>query len=313
MNIDQAFAKKLSSTFIYFMLLNILIAFQQFDNPATSNGQTFLSPGVLLLKFWVDHTDFTDPTSTSSRIPHISALSRSYPLAMPLSAAQKDLLDLYSADYNRGLTAAEATERRRKVDTGGLNSVGPPIKCPSWVCCLLPCIKHIPSMKLHRQIRPEDAEVRRGNRWVRYDAPSLVRGDIIRVEDGDIVPADCTVLSLGLEPVDLNAEGGQGANDGASSSIELVVDVKDVTGECKPRVSRMRSDGTAAPVRLLYGSHVNQGACIAVVTAVGEQTLLASLMKDGRWPPKCDLSLGLRSEVNVEDEEIGLSLVERAT
>ena len=48
MNIDQAFAKKLSSTFIFFMLLNILIAFQQSDNPAIQARPDVSFPGCLV-------------------------------------------------------------------------------------------------------------------------------------------------------------------------------------------------------------------------------------------------------------------------
>mmetsp|Transcript_8638 Transcript_8638/g.18235 ORF Transcript_8638/g.18235 Transcript_8638/m.18235 type:complete len:236 (+) Transcript_8638:65-772(+) len=232
---------------------------------------------------------------------------------MPLSAVQKDALSSYGANYAKGLTAAEATERRRDIKHGGLNTVKKPLNCPSWVCCLLPCIRHIPSMKLFKQIEPEDAEVLRDGRWVRYDAPSLVRGDIIRLEEGDVVPADCTVLSLGLESIDID---GDVSDLAADSSIELVVDVKDVTGESKPRSSKIRSDGTASPTQLFYGSHVNQGSCIALVTAVGSNTMLSSLIQDSRWPPKGDISVQLQSEHpanHEEDEEVGVALIERAS
>ena len=166
-------------------------------------------------------------------------------------------------------------------------------------------------MKLFKQIEPDDAEVLRNGRWVRYDAPSLVRGDIIRLEVGDVVPADVCVLSLGLESVDIDGEAVP-----SGSAIELVVDVKDITGEAKPRTSNLRKDGTATPTQILYGSHVNQGSCIAVVTAIGPNTMLSSLIQDGRWPPKGEISLELQSEQipeNETDEEVGVALIERSS
>ena len=232
-------------------------------------------------------------------------------IVMPLSKVQKDALVSYGANYAEGLTSAEATERRRNIRYGGLNAVKKPINCPTWACILLPCIKHIPSMKLFKQIEPDDAEVLRNGRWVRYDAPSLVRGDIIRLEDGDVVPADVCVLSLGLESVDIDGEAVP-----SGSAIELVVDVKDITGEAKPRTSNLRKDGTATPTQIFYGSHVNQGSCIAVVTAIGPNTMLSSLIQDGRWPPKGEISLELQSEQvpeNETDEEVGVALIERSS
>ena len=232
-------------------------------------------------------------------------------ISMPLSKVQKEALASYGANYAKGLTPAEATERRRDVRHGGLNMVKKPINCPTWACILLPCIKHIPSMKLFKQIEPEDAEVLRNGRWVRYDAPSLVRGDIVRLEDVDVVPADCTVLSLGLDPVDIDGEASP-----SGSAIELVVDCKDITGEAKPRTSKIRKDETATPTQIFYGSHVNQGSCIAVVTATGSNTMLSSLIQDGRWPPKGDISVELQSEQapeNEADEEVGVALIERSS
>ena len=49
-------------------------------------------------------------------------------------------------------------------------------------------------MKLFATIQPDDAEILRNGQWIRYDATSLVTGDIIRLEEGDLIPADCIVL-----------------------------------------------------------------------------------------------------------------------
>ena len=98
--------------------------------------------------------------------------------------------------------------------------------------------------------------------------------------------------------------------------IHAVVDCKDITGEAKPRTSKLRKDGTATPTQIFYGSHVNQGSCIAVVTATGSNTMLSSLIQDGRWPPKGDISTELQNEQapeNDADEEVGVALIERSS
>ena len=199
---------------------------------------------------------------------------------MTLSEAQNDLLKQLKTDYSKGLTMDEASKRREEDET--YNVIDPPVKCPGWVCCLLPCIKSIPSMKAYRQLQPEDAEVKRNGRWTRYDAASVVRGDILRLEEGDMVPADCAVLTV--------------------NGTDVLVDVKGVTGEEKPRVIT-KEDG---PAKLYYGGHVLQGSCIAVATAIGPNTLLAMLIREGKFPP---------TEVAIEDDdaEQGISLISRTT
>jgi hypothetical protein len=207
---------------------------------------------------------------------------------MKLSAAQQRLLEQLVVDPERGLTSAQASQRR----DDGLNIVNPPVNCPAWICCLLPCIKSIPSMKAFQQIKPEDAEVLRDGRWIRYDATSLVRGDILRLEEGDVVPADCVVLSL-------DGDGGP----------DLLVDLRNITGEDKPRSSSVKSeDGTVQPVQLFYGGKVVQGSGVAVVTATGSGTLLASLIRDGRFPPKGNVLLK-EGQLPDMEEETGISLM----
>lgn len=201
---------------------------------------------------------------------------------MTLSDAQKDLLVQLGTDYEKGLTMDAASKRRQDDET--FNTVDPPIKCPGWVCCLLPCIKSIPSMKAYGRLQPEDAEVKRDGRWTSYDAASVVRGDILRLEEGDVVPADCVVLTV-------------------MNNMDLLVDVKGITGEDKPRVVTPE-DGLA---KLYYGGHVLQGSAIAVVTAIGPQTLLATLIREGRFPPKDNVIEG-RDENHVEQ---GISLITR--
>ena len=51
----------------------------------------------------------------------------------------------------------------------------------SYLSIFRPCINHIPSMKQFHLVQPDDAEVLREGKWIRYDHASLVVGDIIRL------------------------------------------------------------------------------------------------------------------------------------
>ena len=211
-----------------------------------------------------------------------SCSNNSFTMATTMGKAQQDLLAKLGTNIETGLSRDEASKRRQEGDA--FNVVDPPINCPAWVCCLLPCIKSIPSMKKFREIQPEDAEVLREGRWVRYDAASLVSGDIIRLVSHDCVPADCVMLSL---------DAGED---------EMLIDVRAVTGEDKPRSIIPNDEGVVLPMKLYYGGSVLQGSGIAVVTAVGPNTLLASLIRNKKFPPKERVLIA-------EDEEAGVPLV----
>jgi E1-E2 ATPase len=184
-----------------------------------------------------------------------------------LSQDLRDLLQELGTSLDTGLTNDQV--RCRRLETSyATNVVNPPIHCPSWVCCLLPCIKSFPSMKAFRSIVPNDAEVKRSGRWVRYDATSLLVGDIIRIEAGDIVPADCVVLTTNTR------------NRGHNREIDepLLVDLKLVTGHGKPASAKPSA-------QLFWGGRVVQGTAICAVTAVGRSTRVAELIRSRRFPP----------------------------
>eukprot|EP00573_Skeletonema_grethae_P000660 CAMPEP_0201687474 /NCGR_PEP_ID=MMETSP0578-20130828/1523_1 /ASSEMBLY_ACC=CAM_ASM_000663 /TAXON_ID=267565 /ORGANISM="Skeletonema grethea, Strain CCMP 1804" /LENGTH=235 /DNA_ID=CAMNT_0048171633 /DNA_START=97 /DNA_END=801 /DNA_ORIENTATION=- len=235
---------------------------------------------------------------------------------MPITEHQQELLSRHGANYTDGLSTSEASIRRNS-SRGGLNKVQKPINCPSWVCCLLPCINHIPSMKQFRYVQPDDAEVLRDGRWIRYDAASLVVGDIVRLAEGDVVPADCVVISLGMEHVDASIIVGDEEEDvgntTSESLMDLTVDSHYITGETKPRHIPCRSNQTVQSTLLYYGSRVLEGACIALVTECGERTILAKLIKEGRWPPKGDLSDEVEETGRSSDDydSSGIALVQR--
>jgi magnesium-transporting ATPase (P-type) len=179
----------------------------------------------------------------------------------------KELLhQLRVSSLDQGLTSDDVSSRRE--DAGHFNTVAPPIQCPAWICCLLPCIRHIPSMKAFRQIQPEDAEVKREGRWIRYDASALVQGDVIRIAEGDIIPADCIALQL--------------------DDDELLVDHRLVSGNVKPvsikKLATSDMFNVSEVFTLYWGGRVVQGSGIAVCIAVGPNTHVAHLIQSKRFP-----------------------------
>lgn len=234
---------------------------------------------------------------------------------MQLSKEQITLLKSLSTNYTKGLSQNDAA----LGNDSEYNIIPAPLNCPQWACILLPCISHIPSMKLYKTIKPTEAEVRKNNKWVVYDAVSILKGDIVRMSDGDIVPADCVVLSLGMEfayvPTDeeimameendddgsfvANRNRNANKNDERSNQNdlfveELVVDSSNVNGYLKPQTISVvnKQNGMIAKNTVLYaGSMILQGTCIAVVTKTGSETLLASLIMKGIWPPKEQLDM----------------------
>lgn len=158
-------------------------------------------------------------------------------------------------------------------------------------------------MKQFRLVQPEDAEVLRNKKWIRYDAASLVVGDIVRLVEGDVVPADVVVISLGMEHAD-DAEGGK-----TTGEMDMTVDSHFITGEAKPRrISNETNGYVGAATILYYGSRVLEGACIALVVSTGKRVLLARLIQEKRWPTKEDISEKVRAEETTRDEE-GISLM----
>lgn len=186
---------------------------------------------------------------------------------MSMSNDIKQVLEQFGANLQTGLTTDQATQRREEAGT--FNVVKPPINCPGWVCCLLPCIKSIPSMKAFASIKPDDAEVLRNGKWIRYDSTSLVTGDVIRMEEGDVVPADCILVELN------------------SGEDELLVDLRPLTGE--ERLKSFKEDSLTSSVglpKLYMGGKVVQGRATAVINAIGPDTLVARLIQKNKFPPK---------------------------
>ena len=159
------------------------------------------------------------------------------------------------ADVEVGYTWEQA---RRKLELTGPNTLTPPVSCPQWLCCLLPCLLSTESMRRFHACVPESALVLRETEWTDVEARSLVVGDVVQLKHGDSAPADLKV---------------------ASASADFSLSDASLTGK------RSRLHPTVGDFVPLAATCV-RGEGILIVTAVGDATLLASKLKDGSWPPK---------------------------
>jgi magnesium-transporting ATPase (P-type) len=224
---------------------------------STSNDNSILAVGTL------QHHQSRRMTTT---ISVISQIWDDINAANGNSTAVEEGDDSLRKHLESGWTTDQASQRREK--DGCFNVVKPPIDCPNWLCILLPCINHLASMKAFRSIQPDDAEVLRNGKWIRYDAASLVTGDIIRLDEGDLIPADCVVIDL------------------EDNDKDLLVDLAVVTGQDRPKAINGATAATRHQRQLYLGGRVVQGQATAMVTSSGPQTLLATLIRENRFPPK---------------------------
>jgi cation-transporting ATPase I len=98
------------------------------------------------------------------------------------------------------------------------------------------------------------ARVRRGAALLDLPEQELVRGDIIVLEAGDVVPADCRILSAEALEVDASSMTGESLPVRKSAAASFETQVADR--------SSMLYDGTA----------VAAGRAVAVVVAIGDET-----------------------------------------
>lgn len=106
-----------------------------------------------------------------------------------------------------------------------------------------------------RKLSAPRADVKRDGQWVNVDATGLVPGDIVRVEEGDVVPADGVVLT----------------------ASDLQVDQSPITGESQP----IPKEGAGWPPTsldeerqgMLAGTTVLSGRGEMAVVETGEETI----------------------------------------
>mmetsp|Transcript_41321 Transcript_41321/g.54304 ORF Transcript_41321/g.54304 Transcript_41321/m.54304 type:complete len:200 (+) Transcript_41321:41-640(+) len=175
------------------------------------------------------------------------------------------VLEKLNTSAEKGLTSSEASRTR---EVFGENILKKPVDCPSWLCCLLPCLGNVESNQYFGEVVPDDAMVMRGGRWVTIDASSLVRGDIVKIRAGESVAADMRIIEC---------------------NRETKVDQSPITGSREEKVLAVDSDSDNfldSANMIFTSSHITKGECKAVVVAVGTETVLHQLIQSKRWPPE---------------------------
>ncbi|HVN50876.1 MAG TPA: magnesium-translocating P-type ATPase [Acidimicrobiales bacterium] len=110
------------------------------------------------------------------------------------------------------------------------------------------------SEELHSQLRHR-AVVRRDGKWTSIDVTELVRGDLVRLQLGEVVPADLRLLRVADMECDEAVLTGE--------SVPVEKDVAPVTGE------RALAELSSCA---LMGTIVRSGSCEAVVVGTGGDT-----------------------------------------
>lgn len=210
-----------------------------------------------------------------------------------------DFVAEVGVDPSTGLDRAAAMTRR---DLYGSNRVTPPINCPSWVCCLLPCLLRTSSMRAFNAALPRESTVRRRvagpeakplTRRMRMDAMSLVYGDVVELKAGDVVGADLRVIECSDDcVVDQSVLTGKGDDE----------DDEEQSQRSRKRVStaspptHYREDPIMSGNILLMATELVQGSAVAVVVAMGDHTVWGTMVAQHQWPPQSGASRRARPE-----------------
>mmetsp|Transcript_17269 Transcript_17269/g.26961 ORF Transcript_17269/g.26961 Transcript_17269/m.26961 type:complete len:220 (+) Transcript_17269:179-838(+) len=177
--------------------------------------------------------------------------------------SKDEIAEMLDSDLEKGMTMAVASE---KMETQGPNFIPSPQPCPQWMCCLLPWLKNTASMRSYNRCIAESAQTIRSGRCLCIDSFSVVRGDIVYVEQGDVIPADCRIISCSK---DLTLY----AFDFEDSKLHS----EDVTATS--RQSFLES------TNILYaGSLVVSGQAKGIVVNIGKDTVMAEIIERRAWP-----------------------------
>ena len=115
-------------------------------------------------------------------------------------------------------------------------------------------------MEKFRALVPEKASVIRNGEMVPVSAVELVIGDIVRLQSGDKIPADCRIIYNSSLKVD------QSMITGESEPVESTV----VAADSKP---------LEAKNLIFNGSLVVDGSCYALIVRTGDDTLIGGMVE----------------------------------
>ncbi|POM78029.1 Carbohydrate-binding protein [Phytophthora palmivora] len=211
-----------------------------------------------------------------------------------------DFVAEVGVDPALGLSRDDAMTRRALY---GANRVTPPVNCPSWVCCLLPCLMRTASMQAYQEALPREATVRRrvaamqnqpATRRMRMDAMSLVYGDVVELKAGDVAGADLRVIECSNDcVVDQSTLVGDDNEDEEGGSR------KHVTSDTPPL--HLQQDPLRCGNIVPMTASVLQGTAVAVVVSTGDHTLWGRMVTHHEWPPTPGTML--RSKEKGDEEE----------
>lgn len=217
----------------------------------------------------------------------------------------QDFINRVNVNPSTGLTREDAMARRELY---GPNRVTPPLHCPSWICCLIPCITRISSMVAYRQALPVKATVRRqsdrlgGSQLVHMDPASLVYGDVVEIRENDVIPADLRVIECSSDCiVDQSvfltyASASKVCTNSESDDQEEYVNIlkdhgaerdleQQAHGHLKQvLVETMSDDPLKSCNILLMGTRISEGTATGIVIATGDQTFWGQLISLNQWP-----------------------------
>mmetsp|Transcript_26968 Transcript_26968/g.39941 ORF Transcript_26968/g.39941 Transcript_26968/m.39941 type:complete len:215 (+) Transcript_26968:76-720(+) len=162
----------------------------------------------------------------------------------------------------------EMTQRRIRRELDDMNVIPPPLKCPAWLCCILPCLLKTKDMQYFNECSAEYAEVKIDNKWVKIDPVGVLTGDVVRVTEGNRVPADLRVISV------------------IGEECKFVPTC--ITGTSTPRSCRpelFTNSYRNSPNMAFAGFMCTEGECIGIVIATGRNTLLGRMIEMNEWPP----------------------------
>jgi Mg2+-importing ATPase len=114
----------------------------------------------------------------------------------------------------------------------------------------------------------------------------LVPGDLVRLESGDVVPADCRIVHADNFAVDQSVLTGE--------SMPIPKDASQARDRPAPTGSRGQADVLASPTLCLTGTTVAAGTATVVVAKTGAGTVLGAISRNlaaRRQPTSADLGL----------------------
>ncbi|KAG1706076.1 hypothetical protein DVH05_002636 [Phytophthora capsici] len=189
----------------------------------------------------------------------------------------------------------------------GANRVTPPVNCPSWICCLLPCLMRTASMQAYQEALPRESTVRRrvqgqqATRRMRMDAMSLVYGDVVELKAGDVAGADLRVVECSDDCVvdQTTLVGDDGQDEEAGQGVAR----KHVTTDTPP--SHLLQDPLLCGNIVPMTATILRGTAVAVVVSTGDHTLWGRMVTHHEWPPAPGFVLR-KKQTGDEEEQTSL-------